>query len=100
MADWWVFAHGQEMGPVSAERLIALARSQNVAGIHVWRKGLEDWQPIGDVAELQPQSRTAPELTIVADARVVPPAASRSSYKKIWAIAGALIGLAIGLAKV
>lgn len=92
MAEWWVFAHGKEMGPVTVDQLIGLARTHGVAGIYVWREGFDDWQPLGEVAELRSRPNLVPDRPV---AGVVHPSLRRRSTH--WSIVAVLIGIAAAL---
>jgi hypothetical protein len=87
MAEWWVFAHGREMGPVTTDQLIGLARAHSVAGIYVWREGFDDWRPLGEIAEIRSRPDLVPERPVVS-------VAHPSSWKRL-SIAALLIAVAI-----
>ena len=53
-AKWFYVLQGQKYGPVPEETIQTLiATSQITPGDFVWRKGLETWTKVADVAELQ-----------------------------------------------
>jgi uncharacterized RDD family membrane protein YckC len=66
---WYYVEQGQQTGPISDEQLAELSRTGKIqAGTLVWRAGLEEWIPYGQmIAEANPAP--APEI-----ASVPPPA--------------------------
>ncbi len=53
MSNWYVAVDGKSTGPFStAQVLSALASGQYTPDTLVWRDGFADWQPIGEVEEL------------------------------------------------
>jgi hypothetical protein len=88
MVEWWAYANGRESGPIAADRVIDLAREHGADGIYVWREGFPDWQPLGAVAELQPQCSATAVFT----------RKQRFSQKAKWSLGGAVIGLCFGTA--
>ena len=56
MSSQWYYVSGKDrVGPVEKEQLAALVSENSLNGdSFVWRKGLESWQHLKDVAELAP----------------------------------------------
>lgn len=50
---WFVAVGNDKRGPMSREQVLALIRSGEIGSeTYVWRKGFQEWQRLGDVAEL------------------------------------------------
>lgn len=61
MEQWYVAVAGQSQGPISGEQIIQGLRS----GLYnqttmVWRDGFQDWLPISQVGELDPNTMNRP----------------------------------------
>lgn len=65
-ASWWYEQDGRQAGPVTAAAIGRLAAEGRLGPAHrVWRDGMADWEPLGNVAELaealrQPRQPAAP----------------------------------------
>lgn len=78
-AVWYLGDDRGEYGPMTFSELAARARrGEPGPSAEVWKEGMEDWLPIGDVPELQPYLRRAPPRRATAEARVLP----ASPYQK------------------
>lgn len=52
-ARWFVAMGNDKQGPMAREQVFALIRSGEIGmETYVWRKGFQEWQRLGDVAEL------------------------------------------------
>ena len=49
MASWYVYQNNVQTGPVSADQLSGMGLTPATL---VWREGMEQWQPAGQVSEL------------------------------------------------
>jgi hypothetical protein len=57
--DWYYLKDGRQAGPVSTADLSWLARSGKLGPADtVWRKGMCEWKPVGQVEELLPPVQT------------------------------------------
>jgi hypothetical protein len=82
---WYYAKDGGQNGPVEAEELLAKLASGEVAGTDlVWREGMKDWAPAGEVTELSSYSRPEPPPTpggMQVPAPPVQPAVGSSPYQ-------------------
>lgn len=61
MIAWYYSKDGQQNGPVSQEELVRLVGTGSVgAGDLVWREGMTDWTPVGQVPEFATQPPAVP----------------------------------------
>lgn len=51
MADWYLIQSNMQVGPVSESQLASLGLTPETL---VWREGMPEWKPAGQVAELAP----------------------------------------------
>jgi uncharacterized membrane protein YhaH (DUF805 family) len=86
----WYFERGDgQEGPVDAQGLRAmLAEGALNTENKVWRKGLPDWLPAGEVEELAPPAPSAPDPAVIA-APVAPASPMRSALDPSTVTAGA-----------
>ncbi len=53
MTIWWYATNGQRTGPTSDAEIVALRSAGSIDDATlVWRNGMDEWQPLGNVAEL------------------------------------------------
>lgn len=87
-ATWWYEEAGHRAGPVTAATLHRLVAAGRVTASHrVWRNGMADWEPLGQVAELAPMLAAAatpppiaprpPSAALPPPPPFAPPAAAR-----------------------
>lgn len=51
--SWYYAKHGRQEGPVTEMELRGMLESAEIApGDLVWKEGMEDWKPAGEIAEL------------------------------------------------
>jgi len=61
MSAWYYARGGQQNGPVSTDEIIRLFGTGSISpGDLVWREGMVDWKPAGEIPELSPQPPSAP----------------------------------------
>jgi RsiW-degrading membrane proteinase PrsW (M82 family) len=73
--QWYYMASGTQQGPVEADALAQLVRSGAIhAGTMVWKEGMPQWRPAGQVPGILPEPPPMPEHA-PAPAVVAPPAA-------------------------
>jgi len=58
--EWYLSVDGEQHGPFSKEVLEEEIPKYPDAELYVWKEGFEDWKPIEDVPELDPELRLAP----------------------------------------
>ncbi len=59
--QWYYSKNGSQLGPISAEELQSKVLSGEIAKTDlVWKDGLADWLPAGQVPELRPAVSSAP----------------------------------------
>ena len=52
--SWYYSKNGMQLGPVAEEELLAKSKSGEVAATDlIWKEGMGDWKPLGDVPEFQ-----------------------------------------------
>ncbi len=57
--SWYYSKNGMQLGPVAAEELLAKSKSGEVLPTDlVWKEGLGDWKPLGQVPEFAGSSAT------------------------------------------
>ena len=81
--SWYYSKNGTQLGPVSAEELQGKAGSGEIFATDlVWKEGMADWQPFGQVAELQPGGivAQAPSRGSMGSVPISQPAAYPSGY--------------------
>ncbi len=65
MSQWYYLVNNEQQGPVSSDELKELAANGTITpDTHVWREGLDDWQPARMVQELFPQAVTPPGTAV------------------------------------
>jgi hypothetical protein len=107
VSDTWYFSNGKDqVGPLGLEALKAtLATYDNARDLLVWRQGFAEWKRATDVPELGATPITPPPPLAGQDKKsdAAKPAApdeperTIGSAKWVWAIGGAVLGLAIAL---
>ena len=106
VSDTWYFSNGKDqVGPLGLEALKAtLATYDNARDLLVWRQGFAEWKRATDVPELGATPITPPPLPGEEKKRdAAKPAApdeperTIGSAKWVWAIGGAVLGLASAL---
>src|ERR1051326_6242596 len=67
--DWYYAESGQQVGPVTSERLDQLRATGKITPVTlVWKEGMAEWQPYGNVfAAPPPGSAAAPALAVCAE---------------------------------
>lgn len=61
MSAWWYAQNGKKLGPVDEGELRRLYLSANIDGsTMLWREGMEAWQPLTAIAELEALKATVP----------------------------------------
>lgn len=106
MHDWYVFDEGIEKGPLSEHALIEYVKTRNLARVHVWRQGLDQWVLARDVPDIVRAVRPTPPLVAIRPSELVgadaTPTASVPVKKRKgkWAGVGALIGLLLSVANI
>jgi hypothetical protein len=61
MNTWWYAKNGKKTGPVEEKTLIHLYQSQKIdLGTMLWREGMECWQPLGKIQELEALRKAVP----------------------------------------
>ncbi len=59
--SWYYSKNGTQLGPISQEELLAKVRSGEVTPSDlVWKEGMPDWKPSGQVTEFQTTSVVSP----------------------------------------
>lgn len=81
--SWYYSKNGTQLGPISADELKGKASSGEIFATDlVWKEGMADWQPFGQVAELQPGGivAQAPSRGSMGSVPMQQPAAYPSGY--------------------
>lgn len=69
--SWYYTIDSERQGPVTMEVLRALIEKKRLGGEElVWKHGMENWMPVGDVIELK--GAAAPAAVVVPDVPVAP----------------------------
>jgi hypothetical protein len=81
--SWYYSKNGTQLGPISSEELKGKAGSGEIFATDlVWKEGMADWQPFGQVAELQVGGvvAQAPSRGSMGSVPIPQPAAYPSGY--------------------
>jgi uncharacterized membrane protein len=77
MSDWYYAENNEQRGPViEAELKTLLATHKLAAETLVWKEGMANWTPAGQVVSLTTLTSTPPAMTAVASATTTPNPAS------------------------
>ncbi|MFP4107384.1 MAG: GYF domain-containing protein [Phycisphaerae bacterium] len=61
MSEWYCYSQGQQRGPMPADELRSGIESGQVSpDDQVWTEGMDDWQPVREVAEFADACSAAP----------------------------------------
>jgi hypothetical protein len=73
MTAWYYSKNGQQNGPVSTDEIIRLFGTGSIGPKDlVWREGMVDWKPAGEVPDLSPKPPASSSVAGVAPATVNP----------------------------
>ncbi|MEP2774874.1 MAG: GYF domain-containing protein [Luteolibacter sp.] len=62
--SWYYSKNGMQLGPVAEEELLAKSKSGEVAATDlIWKEGMADWTPLGQVPEFQLSASTPAAMT-------------------------------------
>jgi uncharacterized membrane protein len=85
MIAWYYSKDGQQHGPVSQEELFRLIGTGSVGARDlVWREGMTDWTPAGQVPELAPPSPVEPSSAPVATPAAAGPLNPYQTPESSW----------------
>ena len=77
MSAWYYAKDGQQNGPVTTEEITRLVATGTITAKDlVWRDGMTDWKPAGELPELAPKPAATP---IMPPPVAAPPSASAGS---------------------
>ena len=61
MSEWWYADRGARIGPVEKEELASLYQTRNIdLNTVVWKKGMDEWLPLGNVEDLEELKESPP----------------------------------------
>jgi len=89
MDNWFHARGGQQQGPFSIKNLREMAaRKELTAGDLVWREGMAQWLPAGQVSELagcfvEPTEATAPTVSVFQSAACIARSDAISLYQRV-----------------